>query len=126
MLRDTIVRERSEGEVQTVREGERSTYQSANRMYISPSVHIQIFINVIQLGNIVDETGQISCGKLILSDAAWEQLLGRTAAQLVTASLEVMKYLEERLLFLRVTLGFMLHLGGEDEVGRLAIWCVKE
>ncbi|KAF2681655.1 hypothetical protein K458DRAFT_77332 [Lentithecium fluviatile CBS 122367] len=81
-------------------------------------------INPRILGNIIDETGQISSGKLILSDDAWEQLLGRTAEQLVTAPLDVMKYLEQRLLFLRLTLGFGLYLGN-DEVGRLAIWCVK-
>jgi hypothetical protein len=79
---------------------------------------------VFQLGNVIDETGQISSGKLILSNEAWEQLLGRTAEQLVTAPLDVMEYLEQRLLFLRLTLGFGFYLG-EDEVGRLAIWCVK-
>jgi len=35
----------------------------------------------------------------------------------------VLRYLEQRLLFLRVTMGFALKL--EDEVGRLAIWSVK-
>lgn len=78
-----------------------------------------------QLGPVIDETGQIGAGKLILSDAAWEQLLGRSAEQLVAASsLEVMEYLEVRMLFLRVTLGFGLCLG-EEGVGRLAVWGVK-
>ncbi|KAL5412027.1 hypothetical protein PMIN03_004500 [Paraphaeosphaeria minitans] len=81
-------------------------------------------INPRILGDVIDETGTISTGKLIFSDAAWEQLLGRTAEQLVTASLDVMKYLEQRLLFLRLTLGFGIHLGSE-ELGRLVIWCVK-
>lgn len=77
-----------------------------------------------QLGDVIDETGTISTGKLIFSDEAWEQLLGRTAEQLVNASLDVMKYLEQRLLFLRLTLGFGIHLGNE-EIGRLVVWCVK-
>lgn len=72
----------------------------------------------------IDETGQVSTGKLIFSDTAWEQLLGRTAHQLVTAPLEVMKYLEQRLLFLRLTLGFGVYMGNE-EIGRLVVWCVK-
>lgn len=71
----------------------------------------------------LDETGQVSSGKLVLSDRAWEELLGRTAAQLVDTDVEVLRYLEQRLLFLRVTMGFALKL--EDEVGRLAIWSVK-
>ncbi|KAF2438559.1 hypothetical protein P171DRAFT_371527 [Karstenula rhodostoma CBS 690.94] len=81
-------------------------------------------INPRILGDVIDETGTISTGKLIFSEAAWEQLLGRTAEQLVTASLDVMKYLEQRLLFLRLTLGFGIHLGSE-EIGRLVVWCVK-
>ncbi|KAF1971037.1 hypothetical protein BU23DRAFT_537230 [Bimuria novae-zelandiae CBS 107.79] len=81
-------------------------------------------INPRILGPVIDETGQISTGKLIFSDAAWEQLLGRTAQQLVTAKLDVMQYLEQRLLFLRLTLGFGIYLGTE-EIGRLVIWCMK-
>jgi hypothetical protein len=80
--------------------------------------------NTTQLGDIIDETGTISTGKLIFSDAAWQQLLGRTAEQLATASLDVMKYLEQRLLFLRLTLGFGIYLGSE-EIGRLVVWSVK-
>ena len=71
----------------------------------------------------VDETGQIGSGKVIISDQAWEQLLGRTAEQLIATGVDVLQYLEQRLLLLRVTMGFALSL--EDEVGRLAVWCVK-
>ncbi|KAJ4290447.1 hypothetical protein N0V90_010663 [Kalmusia sp. IMI 367209] len=81
-------------------------------------------INPRILGSIIDETGQIGTGKLIFADAAWEQLLGRSAQQLVAAPLDVMRYLEQRLLFLRLTLGFGIHLGTE-EIGRLVVWCVK-
>ena len=78
--------------------------------------------NYQKLGPIIDETGQISSGKLILSDAAWEQLLGRTVEQLVATGLDVLRYLEQRLLLLRVTMGFAMDL--EDGVGRLAVWGV--
>ncbi|KAH7371258.1 hypothetical protein BKA66DRAFT_470009 [Pyrenochaeta sp. MPI-SDFR-AT-0127] len=83
---------------------------------------VALRINPRILGPIIDETGQISSGKLILSDSAWEQLLGRTAEQLLVTDINVLQYLEHRLLFLRVTMGFTLRL--DNEVERLAIWCV--
>ncbi|KAF3032828.1 hypothetical protein E8E12_004576 [Didymella heteroderae] len=84
---------------------------------------VELRINPRILGPILDETGRIGSGKLILSDRAWAELLGRTASQLVDTDLGVLRYLEQRLLFLRVTMGFALKL--EDEMGMLAIWCVK-
>jgi hypothetical protein len=59
----------------------------------------------------------------VLSDQAWEQLLGRNKAQLVATSVDVLRYMEQRLLWLRVTMGFAVCL--EDEIGRLAVWCIK-
>ncbi|KAF2466043.1 uncharacterized protein BDR25DRAFT_336616 [Lindgomyces ingoldianus] len=81
-------------------------------------------VNPRILGPIIDETGQITSGKLVFSDLAWEQLLGRTADQLVGTDVEVLKYLEQRMLFLRVSLGFgwCVEVG---DVGRLCIWGVK-
>jgi hypothetical protein len=61
---------------------------------------------VAQIGPVIDETGQVATGKLIFSDTAWQQLLGRTPEQLVKSALDVLKYLENRLLFLRVSMGF--------------------
>jgi hypothetical protein len=58
----------------------------------------------------------------MLSDIAWEQLLGRKAEQLVKTGLETLRYLEQRLVFLRVTMGFVVNL--EEEVGRVGVWCV--
>ncbi|EMD65088.1 hypothetical protein GGP41_003735 [Bipolaris sorokiniana] len=84
---------------------------------------VTLRINPRILGPILDETGQIGSGKLILSDDAWCQLLGRTPHQLVETDLDVLLYLEQRLLFLRLTMGFVLDL--EDEIARLAIWCVR-
>jgi len=55
---------------------------------------------------VVDETGQIATGKLIFSPTAWEELLGRSAQQLAESDSETLQYLEQRLLFLRVHLGF--------------------
>jgi hypothetical protein len=61
---------------------------------------------VAQIGPVIDETGQVATGKLIFSDTAWQQLLGRTPEQLVKSALDVLGYLENRLLFLRVSMGF--------------------
>ena len=36
---------------------------------------------------------------------------------------DVLRYLEQRLLLLRVTMGFAVRL--EEEVGRLAVWGVR-
>jgi hypothetical protein len=68
--------------------------------------HVPLRINPRILGPVLDETGQVSSGKLVFSTAAWEQLLGRTAEQLVGSDLEVLKALEHRLFFIRVSLGF--------------------
>ncbi|KAH9877719.1 hypothetical protein J1614_002936 [Plenodomus biglobosus] len=84
---------------------------------------VQLGINPRILGPLTDETATLSSGKLILSPAAWTQLLGRTASQLVATDVEVLRYLEQRVLFLRVTMGFVLDLCGE-EIGRLAVWGV--
>lgn len=113
-----------------MREGRRVENQSKDRTYYVHSYnshHLEASCRKadirLQLGPILDETGQVGNGKLILSDRAWEELLGRTASQLVHTDLEVLRYLEQRLLFLRVSMGFALKL--DDEIGRLAIWCVK-
>ncbi|MCJ1432732.1 hypothetical protein MMC27_002089 [Xylographa pallens] len=74
------------------------------------------YLNVL-IGILLDETGSLAGGKLIWSTRACEQLLGRTAAQLVGSSAHALKYLEQRMLFLRVTLLF----GWTAEVGRLVV-----
>ena len=81
------------------------------------------YSNETQLGSIIDETGHLSAAKVIFSDAAWEQLLGRTPEQLINTSLDVMQYLEQRLVFIRVTMGFAVSL--ENGIGRLGVWCVS-
>jgi len=58
---------------------------------------------------------------LVWSSDAWEQLLGRTEEDLVASSTQVLKYLEQRLLFLRMTLMF----GWSEDVGKLSILRVQ-
>lgn len=65
----------------------------------------------------MDESGAITSGKLIWSDDAWEQLLGRDAEGLAASSLKLLKYLENRLLFLKLAVMF----GWSEDVGKLCI-----
>lgn len=72
-----------------------------------------------QVGLLVDETGAITSGKLIWSDEAWEQLLGRNAEELAaaTGNVQLLKYLENRLLFLKLAVMF----GWSEEVGKIVV-----
>ena len=71
------------------------------------------------MGLLIDETGAITSGKLIWSDEAWEQLLGRSAEELAAASssAQLLKYLENRLLFLKLAIMF----GWNEEVGKIVL-----
>lgn len=76
------------------------------------------------IGTLIDETGSIASGKLIWSDTAWEQLLGRTAEELANSSPELLRYMEKRLQWLRVTL--VVGWPGEElGAGRLCVLGVK-
>ena len=70
-----------------------------------------------QVGRLIDETGAVTSGKLVWSDEAWEQLLGRNAEGLVGASQALLKYLEHRLLFLKLAVMF----GWSEDVGKLCV-----
>jgi hypothetical protein len=70
----------------------------------------------------VDETGCTTAGKLIVSERAWAQLLG-PVTELAHAEADQLKYMEQHLLFLRVTFLFGFATDpGEDGMGRLYIW----
>ena len=58
------------------------------------------------LRQVIDETAAISSGKLLFSDKAWRDLLGREPNELLKLGHEEMKYLSDRLLYCRVTLMF--------------------
>jgi hypothetical protein len=86
---------------------------------------VSLEINPKVLGVVCDETGALAAGKRIMSREAWEGLLGRTKEELVGCGMEVLKYLEMRLLFLRVTLRFAwIAEEGEGGMGRLCVWDV--
>lgn len=58
------------------------------------------------LGQVIDETAALAGGKMLFSDQAWHDLLGRGAEYLLKMGYEEMKYLSDRLLFCRVTVLF--------------------
>lgn len=78
-------------------------------------------INPRTIGTLIDETGSLDRGKLLWSAAAWEQLFGRTVEQLLASDVDTIRYMEQRMLFLRLT----LVVGWSAEVGKLAVLGVK-
>ena len=70
----------------------------------------------------IDETGGISGAKVVLSDKAWTQLLGRSAEELAKTDAGVLKSMEQRMMYLRITLMFWC----SEEVGKLVILEVLE
>jgi hypothetical protein len=87
---------------------------------------IPLLVNPRILGPVIDETGTIGTGKLVLSQDAWISLLGSGPEDLCKMTREELKYLEARLLFMRVTLCFAWFAEeGEGGMGRLWIWGVK-
>lgn len=67
---------------------------------------VTLRLNPRIVGQVIDETAALGTGKLLFSDRAWEDLLGRGAEDLLKMSEEGVKYLSDRLLFCRVTLLF--------------------
>jgi hypothetical protein len=75
-----------------------------------------------QLGVLVDETGCMTAGKLVISDRAWAQLFG-PVAELADMEADQLKCVEQHLLFLRLTLLFGWTAEQDDDgMGRLYIW----
>lgn len=67
---------------------------------------VALRLNPRIVGQVVDETGAVGAGKLLLSDRAWRDLLGREVGEVLRMGFEEVKHLTDRLLFCRVTLLF--------------------
>lgn len=67
---------------------------------------VPLRLNPRIIAQIMDETACIGPGKLLFSDRAWRDLLGRAPADLLKLGYEEIKYLSDRLLFCRVTMLF--------------------
>ena len=81
------------------------------------SMSLKLYLNPRVIGTLTDESGCIAPGKLLWSERAWEQLLGRTVKEVTEMTNEEMKWIEQRMIFVRMHLVF----GWEEGVGRLAI-----
>ncbi|KAK4546884.1 hypothetical protein LTR36_001616 [Oleoguttula mirabilis] len=58
------------------------------------------------IAQVMDETACLGPGKLLFSDRAWKDLLGRPTEDILKLGYEEIKYLSDRLLFCRVTMLF--------------------
>ncbi|KAK6006186.1 hypothetical protein QM012_006596 [Aureobasidium pullulans] len=79
-------------------------------------------VNPRLIGKLIDESGSILSGKLVLSDYAWTRLLGRSTEELIKSSASTLKSVEHRMLHVRITLRFWWSAG----VGKLVITDVLE
>jgi hypothetical protein len=78
---------------------------------------LKLYLNPRIIGTLLDETGCITPGKLLWSERAWKQLLDRTAEEVAEMTNEEVRWLEQRMMFMRMHLVF----GWEESVGRLAV-----
>lgn len=85
------------------------------------STLLTLSLNPKIIGTVVDETGCIAKGKLLWSDAAWEELLGRSVKEVTEMATEEIRWLEQRIVFTRMHLLF----GWAESVGRLAVLRVR-
>jgi len=83
---------------------------------------LTLSLNPKIIGTLLDETGSIAPGKLLWSERAWEQLFGRTVKEVTEMTNEEIRWLEQRILFMRLHLVF----GWEESVGKLAILGVRQ
>jgi hypothetical protein len=82
---------------------------------------LNLQLNTKIMGTLLDETGCIAPGKLLWSDRAWEQLLGRSVKKVTMMTTDEVRLFEQRAVFLRVH----LVVGWEESVGRLAVLGVR-
>ncbi|KAI9717432.1 MAG: hypothetical protein M1828_007194 [Chrysothrix sp. TS-e1954] len=86
---------------------------------------VTLRLNPRIVGTLIDETGAVAQGKLIWTDKAWTELLGRDADALVRESGELRRALERRICCGRVCLVF--GWAGEEVTGeRLCVLGVRE
>jgi len=67
---------------------------------------VTLRLNPRIIGQVIDESAAMNSGKLLFSDQAWRELLGRRPEDVLKLRSEEVKYLSDRLLFCRVTLLF--------------------
>ncbi|KAF5874832.1 putative myo-inositol-1-phosphate synthase protein [Botrytis fragariae] len=75
---------------------------------------LQLLVNPKIITTLIDETGMIHGGKLVWSEKAWKELLGRGTEELCEMGIEEVKMLECRMVGMRVSLCFGWEGDGGD------------
>lgn len=86
-------------------------------------IHLRLSPRI--LGQVIDETAVIATGKLLFSDDAWRDLLGRGPEDVLKLSYDEVKYLSDRLLFSKIIVLFGW-TGDESKAGgRICVFGVS-
>lgn len=86
---------------------------------------VQLRFNPRIVGQVVDETAVIATGKLLFSDEAWRDLLGRGPEDILKLGYDEVKYLSDRLLFSRITILFGWTEDESKAGGRICVFGVR-
>jgi hypothetical protein len=99
---------------------------TANATCKQCSATVSLRLNPKILGPVIDETGCSQAGKLYMSDKAWVELLGVTKEALYKLTLDELRFIEQRMLWVRVHLGIAWWAEERDVgVGRVWVWAVR-
>jgi hypothetical protein len=86
---------------------------------------VQLRLNPKIIGYVIDETGMVSSGRLVLSDQAWHDLLGRDVESLLQLNADDMGLLSDHIAFCRLTFVFGWG-GGITEIGdRICVLAIR-
>jgi hypothetical protein len=86
---------------------------------------VRLRLNPKILDYVVDETGTVSSGKLLLSDQAWHDLLGQDVGSLVQLNADEMGLLSDHIIFCRLTFVFGWSGGLTEVGGRICVLAIR-
>lgn len=88
-------------------------------------VEVPLRINPRIVGQVLDETAAIGCGKLLFSDEAWSDLLGRGPGDMLQLGYKELKELSDRILFTRVSVLFGWTSDETQAGGRICVMGIE-
>jgi len=88
-------------------------------------VEVPLRINPRIVGQVLDETAAIGCGKLLFSDEAWSELLGRRPGDVLQLGYRELKELSDRILFTRVSVLFGWTSDETQAGGRICVMGIE-
>jgi hypothetical protein len=86
---------------------------------------VQLRLNPKIIGYVIDETGMVSSGKLVLSDQAWHDLLGRDVESLLRLDVDELGLLSDHVTFCRLTFVFGWSGGIAEIGGRICVLAIR-